>query len=101
MCIRDRRYFGEVFDVEVCYPIEHSFPVLGVNVLHSVCLTPFAKTVAVYKFHQVRVCLLYTSSECYPCGYLQPDGYHDLSVIEVSGLAEEPYHRYGLSLIHI
>ena len=44
-----------MFDVEVCKPIEHSFPVLGVNVLHSVCLTPFAKTVAVYKFHQVRV----------------------------------------------
>ena len=54
-------------------PIEHSFPVLGVNVLHSVCLTPFAKTVAVYKFHQVRVIVFLGKwGEAHTMKYIDP-----------------------------
>ena len=34
-------------------------------------------------------------SERNPGSDLQPDGYNDLPVIEVSGSAEKPYHRYG------
>ena len=62
-----------MFDVEVCNPIEHSFPVLGVNVLHSVCLTPFAKTVAVYKFHQVRVIVFFGKCFYELCIFLLED----------------------------
>ena len=34
-------------------------------------------------------------SQRYPCCNFQPDGYNDLPVIEISGLAEKPHHRYG------